>query len=117
MSAPGLPLDGLRELPLAGIKDSSGDPVRLAIELEELPHGVIMGSPALLLQAGAMGACGAILALANIDVEGCRRAWEGDGPAQAALINGHRANGMAGIAGLKRALCQLHGTSPVTRLC
>jgi hypothetical protein len=62
-----------------------------------------MGSPALLLQAGAMGACGAILALANIDVEGLPPAWEGDGPAQAALINGHRANGMAGIAGLKRA--------------
>lgn len=117
LSAPGVPVDALRELPIAGLKDSTGDPLRLAIEVEELPHGVYVGSAALLLQARAMGCRGAILALANLDLEGCRRAWNGDGPGQAALVNGHRAGGLSGIPGLKRSLCQLHGTSPVARLC
>jgi 4-hydroxy-tetrahydrodipicolinate synthase len=117
MAAPGISVDCLRELPVAGVKDSSGDPQRLAIELDEMPHGVFVGSPNLLLQARAMGCRGAILALANVDLEGCRRAWEGDGPAQAALIVGHRAGASSGIAGLKRALCQIHGTSPVVRVC
>jgi dihydrodipicolinate synthase/N-acetylneuraminate lyase len=117
MSAPGVPVDELRELPIAGLKDSTGDPTRLAIELEELPHSVYVGSAALLLQARAMGGRGAILALANLDVEGCRRAWNGDGGAQTALVNGHRAGGLSGIPGLKRSLCQLQGTSPVSRLC
>ena len=117
MSAPGVPVDGLRELPVAGLKDSSGDPGRLAIEVEEMPNGIFVGQAALLLQARAMGCRGAILALANIDIEGCRRAWNGDGAAQAALVSGHRAGALSGIAGLKRSLCQLHGTSPVTRLC
>jgi dihydrodipicolinate synthase/N-acetylneuraminate lyase len=117
MSTPGIAVDVLRELPVAGIKDSSGDPARLAIELDEMPHGVFVGSAALLLQARAMGCRGAILALANVDIEGCRRAWEGDGAAQAGLIVGHRAGATSGVPGLKRALCQLHGTSPVVRVC
>jgi 4-hydroxy-tetrahydrodipicolinate synthase len=117
MAAPGLAVDGLRELPVAGLKDSTGDPQRLALELDELPHGMYVGSASLLLQARAMGCRGAILALANVDLEGCRRAWDGDGEAQAALVVGHRAGALSGIAGLKRALCQLHGTSPVVRVC
>ena len=63
-----------------------------------------------------MGASGAILALANVDPDGCRLAWDGDGACQRALVNGHRAGALAGIAGLKRALAGLHGTSLVTRL-
>jgi 4-hydroxy-tetrahydrodipicolinate synthase len=116
MSAPGVPVDMLRELPIQGLKDSSGDAERLAIEVEELPDSLYSGSAALLLQARAIGCRGAILALANLDPDGCRRAWEGDGEAQRALISGHRANARAGLAGLKRSLCALHGTSPVTRL-
>ena len=54
--------------------------------------------------------------LANIDPEGCLRAWKGDGTVQRELISGHRSNALSGIAGLKRALCALHGTSPVTRV-
>ena len=65
--------------------------------------------------AGAAGCAGAILALANVDPQGCRRARQGDGDVQRALINGHRGKALAGIAGLKRALCALQGTSPVTR--
>jgi 4-hydroxy-tetrahydrodipicolinate synthase len=56
------------------------------------------------------------MALANVDPDGCLRAFAGDGQVQRELINGHRAGALAGIVGLKRTLCQLHGTSPVTRV-
>jgi 4-hydroxy-tetrahydrodipicolinate synthase len=115
MSAPGIPVDLVCELPVSGIKDSSGDAARLAVELDQLADGVYTGSAALLLQAHAMGCSGAILALANVDPEGCARAWDGDGPCQRELVNGHRAGAAAGITGLKRALAGLYGTSTVTR--
>ncbi|HKY66583.1 MAG TPA: dihydrodipicolinate synthase family protein, partial [Acidimicrobiales bacterium] len=115
-SAPGIPVDLVCELPVSGIKDSTGDPARLAIEIDEMGAGVYTGSAALALQAAAMGASGAILALANVDPEGCLRAWQGDGDCQRELVNGHRVGGLSGIAGLKRVLSGLYGTSLVTRL-
>jgi 4-hydroxy-tetrahydrodipicolinate synthase len=116
VSAPGVPVDLLCELPVAGIKDSTGDPARLALELDAMRSGVYVGSAALVLQAQSMGASGAILALANIDPDGCARAWDGDGRCQRELISGHRPGALAGIAGLKRSLNALYGTSTVTRL-
>jgi 4-hydroxy-tetrahydrodipicolinate synthase len=116
MAAPGVPVDVLRELPVSGIKDSSGDAERLILEADEVPVGLYVGHPALIHLAGAIGCSGAILALANVDPQGCARAWAGDGECQRELINGHRAQALAGIPGLKRALCALHGTSPVTRV-
>lgn len=116
MSAPGVPVDILGELPVAGIKDSSGDASRLLLEADALSAGVYTGSAALLQLAGAVGCAGAILGLANVDPEGCARAWLGDGDVQRTLINAHRPQSLASIAGLKRTLCALHGTSPVTRL-
>lgn len=115
-SAPGVPVDVLRQLPIAGLKDSSGDAERLILEADELPSGLYTGHPALVHMASAIGCAGAILALANVDPEGCARAWAGDGNCQRELINGHRAQSLAGIAGLKRTLCALQGTSPVTRV-
>lgn len=116
VSSPGVPVDVLGQLPVAGIKDSSGDAERLIIEADELPVGLYTGHPTLIHLAGAIGCSGAILALANVDPEGCARAWAGDGSVQRELINGHRAQSLTGIAGLKRALCALHGTSPTTRI-
>ncbi|HLT68922.1 MAG TPA: dihydrodipicolinate synthase family protein [Acidimicrobiales bacterium] len=116
VSAPGIPVDVVGELPVAGLKDSTGDPVRLALELDGTDGAVYTGSAALLLQARAMGAAGTILALANVDLDGCRRAWEGDGRCQRELVNAHRPGALAGVADLKGALSALHGTSPVTRL-
>ena len=116
VSAPGVPVDVLAQLPVAGIKDSSGDAERLILEAEEIAIGLYTGHPALVHLAGAIGCAGAILALANVDPEGCIRAWAGDGDCQRELINGHRAQALAGIAGLKRTLCALHGTSPTTRV-
>lgn len=115
-SAPGIPVDVLCELPVAGVKDSTGDPTRLAVEIDQVAMGVYTGSAALLLQARAMEATGAILALANVDPEGCIRAWDGDGACQRELVNGHRGGALSGIAGLKRAIAGLHGTSIATRL-
>ncbi len=115
-SSPGVPVDVLGQLPIAGLKDSSGDAERLILEADELPGGLYTGHPALVHLAGAIGCAGAILALANVDPEGCARAWAGDGDCQRELINGHRAQSLAGIAGLKRTLCALQGTSPVTRV-
>jgi 4-hydroxy-tetrahydrodipicolinate synthase len=109
-------VDVLPELPVAGIKDSSGDPERLLIEADGLSAGVYTGSPVLVHLAGAAGCAGAILALANVDPQGCIRAWEGDGDVQRTLVNGHRGNALAGISGLKRTLCALQGTSPITRV-
>jgi 4-hydroxy-tetrahydrodipicolinate synthase len=116
VSAPGVPVDVLAQLPVAGIKDSSGEAERLILEAEEIAVGLYTGHPALVHLAGAIGCAGAILALANVDPEGCTRAWAGDGDCQRELINGHRAQALAGIAGLKRTLCALHGTSPTTRV-
>jgi 4-hydroxy-tetrahydrodipicolinate synthase len=116
VSSPGVPVDVLRQLPVAGIKDSSGDAQRLLLEADEMATGVYTGHASLIHLAGATGCSGAILALANVDPQGCVRAWEGDGTVQRELINGHRSNALSGIPGLKRALCALHGTSPVTRV-
>jgi len=115
-SSPGVPVDVLGQLPVSGLKDSSGDAERLMLEADELDRGLYTGSPVLIHLAGAIGCAGAILALANVDPEGCQRAWGGDGAVQRELINGHRGQSLAGIAGLKRTLCALHGTSPVTRV-
>ena len=75
-SMPGVPVDVLRELPVAGLKDSTGDAERLLIEADELPTGLYTGHPTLIHLAGAIGCSGAILALANVDPEGCLRAWK-----------------------------------------
>jgi 4-hydroxy-tetrahydrodipicolinate synthase len=116
MSAPGVPVDVLGQLPVAGIKDSSGNAERLLLEADEMSTGLYTGHATLIHLAGAIGCSGAILALANVDPEGCLRAWKGDGTVQRELISGHRSNALAGIAGLKRALNALHGTSPTTRV-
>ena len=115
-SAPGIPVDLLCDLPVVGVKDSTGDPTRLAVEIDLVGEGVYTGSAALLLQARAIGATGAILALANADPEGCQLAWDGDGRCQREIVNGHRAGALASIAGLKRAIAGHHGTSVTTRL-
>ena len=115
-SAPGIPVDLVCELPVVGIKDSTGEPARLAIEIDQTRSGVYTGSAAVVLQAAAMGASGAILALANVDPEGCARAWEGDGNCQRELVNGHRSGALSGVRGLKWVLNQRYGTSVTTRL-
>lgn len=114
-SPPGIAVSFLSDLPVAGLKDSTGDPDRL---LEELEWGepLYTGSSALLALAGPLGCAGAILALANVEPEGCAAAFAGDAKAQRALAGAHRASHAAFPRGLKEMMAARFGTSPITRL-
>jgi dihydrodipicolinate synthase/N-acetylneuraminate lyase len=107
-----VPLDALAGLPLRGIKDSSGDPGRLAAELDlDWDGAVYTGSAALLGYASWLGATGAILAVANLVPEKCLAAWAGDADAQREVIRTEAAY-KAAPGGLKKA----GGLPPTRRL-
>ncbi len=114
-SPPGIPVELLPDLPVAGLKDSTGDPDRL---LEELEWGrpLYTGSSALLALAGPLGCAGAILALANVEPEGCIAAFNGDAEAQRALVGAHRLSQSAFPRGLKELMAARFGTSAVSRM-
>ncbi|HUZ53504.1 MAG TPA: dihydrodipicolinate synthase family protein [Streptosporangiaceae bacterium] len=104
ISAPGVPVTALPGLPIAGIKDSSGSADRLLDELANYGGATYVGSSALLALAGPMGGAGAILALANVEPEGCCRAFAGDAAAQRDLARAHLEVKAGGPAALKRIL-------------
>lgn len=108
-SPPGVPVGLLPELPVCGIKDSSGDAGRLLDELDTFDGDVYTGSPTLLTMCGALGAPGALLALANVAPEGCIAAYGGDGTAQIGLAAAHRASVAEWPAGLKRLTAERFG--------
>lgn len=116
VSAPGVPVDALPGLPVAGIKDSSGSADRLLDELAHYGGATYVGSSALLVLAGPMGGAGAILALANIEPEGCVRAFAGDAEAQRQLADSHLAVRAGGPAALKRLLAERSDFSAISRL-
>jgi len=110
VSAPGIPVDALAGLPVAGVKDSSGDPDRLLDELAHYPGATYVGSSAVLALAGPMGAAGAILALANVEPERCVAAFAGDAQAQFELADRHLDARRGGVAALKAVLAADRGT-------
>jgi 4-hydroxy-tetrahydrodipicolinate synthase len=114
-SEPGIAVDVLPKLPVAGIKDSSGDPDRLLAELE-WGRPVYTGSSAILSFAGPLGCAGAILSLANIEPEGCIAAFSGDAAAQRRLGPAHRASRLDFPRGLKEMMATRFGTSPICRM-
>lgn len=115
LSPPGIPVEALPHLPVTGLKDSSGDPDRLLAELAwERP--LYTGSSALLALAGPLGCAGAILALANVEPEGCAAAFAGDATAQRRLAGAHHAAHVCFPRGLKELMAARFGTSPVARL-
>jgi dihydrodipicolinate synthase/N-acetylneuraminate lyase len=111
-----VPVEALGELGLAGIKDSSGDPVRLGHELGVAGDlAVYSGASALLGYASWLGAAGAIVAAANLVPQQCLAAWERDAAAQHVVLRTEReAKALPG--GLKEAMARQYGTSPVRRL-
>jgi 4-hydroxy-tetrahydrodipicolinate synthase len=115
-SPPGIPLDVLRSLPVAGCKDSSGDPARLLDTLDLFDHPLYTGSSALLALAGPAGCAGAILSLANVDPERCIAAFAGDIEAQRQLAAVRRAEGDDFPAGTKRLAAERFGVSAVMRV-
>jgi 4-hydroxy-tetrahydrodipicolinate synthase len=115
VSPPGIPVDKLSELPVSGIKDSSGDAERLVSELDVCRYPVYVGSSTYLALAGPLGAAGAILALANTDPELCIEAFDGNVSAQKRLIPIHLQVAAEFPGALKRRLSEQAGTSPATR--
>jgi 4-hydroxy-tetrahydrodipicolinate synthase len=116
MSAPGVPVEHLPELPVIGIKDSTGDPERLVRTLSTWDGQLYPGSSAVLSYAGPLGCPGAILALANLEPAACAAAFGGDQDAQKALIGAHRAAAADFPAGLKAMLAERYGTSTTARV-
>lgn len=115
ISPPGVPLEVLATLPVRGVKDSSGDAERLAAELSTYRGEVYVGSSALLALAGAFGATGTILALANLEPEGCAEAFDGSLSAQCDLLTAHLLAHADFPAGLKRELAARVGTPATVR--
>ncbi len=116
ISSPGVPVDALAELPVAGVKDSSGSADRLIDELAHYGGATYVGSSALLVMAGPMGAEGAILALANVEPEECCLAFAGDASAQRRIADVHLAVREGGPAAIKRILSSRAGLSALSRV-
>jgi len=104
VSAPGVPVDSLADLPVAGIKDSSGDPDRLLFEVARYSEATYVGSSALLALAGPLGCSGAILAVANVVPELCTAAFAGSAQAQLELTDVHLAVRAGGPPVLRQLL-------------
>jgi dihydrodipicolinate synthase/N-acetylneuraminate lyase len=112
---PGISIDDLKVIKVAGIKDSTGDNERL---LEELVHGgkpVYVGNAASTAYAGLLGCTGAILATANLEPELCMDAFSGNVRAQKDLLPYHQIVVQKGVKGIKEELARRFGTSTVCR--
>ncbi|MQA08543.1 MAG: hypothetical protein GEU98_08310 [Pseudonocardiaceae bacterium] len=115
-SLPGIDTDLLRELPVVGVKDSSGDPERLLVELATFTGDIYVGSAAVLSFAGPLGCPGAILALGNAYPELCIRAFEGNANAQRELTESHLTAKRTFPHGLKGLIAGRFGTSTAARI-
>jgi dihydrodipicolinate synthase/N-acetylneuraminate lyase len=116
VSPPGIPLELLPNLPVVGCKDSSGSPDRMLATLTTWSGALYVGTAALLVQAGALGAAGAILALANAEPELCVAAFAGDADAQLKLVPGHQAAAAAFPSGIKGLVAKRFGVSEAARI-
>lgn len=115
MSAPGIPLEVLPRLPVAGLKDSTRDVDRVTAELTEWDGSVFAGSASMLGLVHSLGGAGAILALANCEPELCLAALAGDAGAQGALDTlGAEANRDFPL-GVKELTARRFGTSTRVR--
>jgi 4-hydroxy-tetrahydrodipicolinate synthase len=115
-SAPGIPVDLLADLPVAGLKDSSGDAARLLHEREDFAGDLWTGAASLLSLSGGIGAAGGLVAAANIAPEECAAAFAGDGAAQVRVAALDRAASVDFPAGYKRATAERFGVSAATRM-
>src|ERR1700704_4261066 len=116
VSPPGIAVRELGDLPVAGVKDSSGDAERLLHELHEYEGPLYTGSSALLSFGGPLGCAGAILSLANVEPERCVSAFGGDVVAQGALVQPHLAAHESFPRGLKEMVAARFGTSTACRV-
>lgn len=112
-----LPVDRLGDLPVDGIKDSSGEPGRLLATSTVLRSGVYTGSALLATLAAAVEVDGAILALANLEPALSSAAVHGDIGAQGALARAVTATtgGQPAPQALKRLVAERYGTPAFVR--
>ena len=115
-SAPGIPVAALADLPVAGLKDSSGDPARLLETLDAWDRPVYVGAPTVVGLAAELGAPGAILGIANAEPERAISAWAGDTIAQRELASIARSSGSPFPGALKRLTAQRYGTPETCRV-
>jgi 4-hydroxy-tetrahydrodipicolinate synthase len=113
---PGVPVEALDGLPIAGQKDSSGQPERLLDELAHYSGPTYVGSSAVLAMAGLLGAAGALLALANVEPERCAAAFAGGAQAQREITERHLATSQGGVPALKRILAEDRGRPVPVRI-
>ena len=116
VAPPGIPVEVLPSLPVAGVKDSSGDATRLLATVETYAGPLWTGNPALLPLAGALGCAGGILALANVAPELCAGAFAGDPDALRKMIPTHLACETDFPRGVKQLVAERFGTSDVLRM-
>ena len=115
VSAPGLAVSVLADLPVVGVKDSSGDVERLHQTLANYDGHVYTGSSAVLALAGSLGTPGAIDVLANSQPEQVIAAFSGDEAAQSALVPVFDEVLADFPAAIKRMTAARFATSTVTR--
>ena len=116
MSAPGIPVDLLPDLPVAGCKDSSGDADRLLRTRASYDGWLYVGSAALCSTAGPLGCTGAILAVANAEPELAIAAFGGDADAQLRLLPAHLESGRSWPHGLKDLIAARFDTPTNSRM-
>lgn len=115
VSPHGIPIDILKSLKVAGLKDSSGNPERLLEELAHFKQAIYVGNSAILAYAGLLGCAGAILAVANLEPELCSDAFAGNVTAQRDLLSYHKLYATQGVKGLKEELARRFHTSTAQR--
>jgi 4-hydroxy-tetrahydrodipicolinate synthase len=114
-SPPGITIEELKALKVAGLKDSSGDCERLLDTLAQWRKPFYTGSSTVVAWAGMLGATGAILAVANLEPELCVDAFAGSVTAQKDLLGAHKIFSCYGVKGIKEELARRYGTSTVCR--
>jgi 4-hydroxy-tetrahydrodipicolinate synthase len=115
VSPPGITIEELKALKVAGLKDSSGDCERLLDTLAQWRKPFYTGSSTVVAWAGMLGATGAILAVANLEPELCVDAFAGSVTAQKDLLGAHKIFSCYGVKGIKEELARRYGTSTVCR--
>ncbi|GAA4922631.1 4-hydroxy-tetrahydrodipicolinate synthase [Actinomycetospora succinea] len=116
VSPPGIPVEMLPSLPVAGVKDSSGDATRLLATVDSYAGPVWTGQPGLIHLAGALGCAGGILALANVAPELCAAAFAGDADALRKVTPTHLACERDFPRGVKQLVAERFGTSDTVRM-
>ncbi|HUB70134.1 MAG TPA: dihydrodipicolinate synthase family protein [Acidimicrobiales bacterium] len=115
VSPPGVPVEVLGDLPVAALKDSSGEVARLLATLDSWDRPVYPGSSSMITFAGAIGCPGVVLGLANVEPELCAAAFGGDASAQLKLAK-LRASELRFPHGLKALVAARFGCSTTARI-